>query len=319
MKKNLLFAAALMAAFGASAQIEVGFMDAEALGVSAAPTFADNTLLVATDNVSMYWANEGVTSSQNPAFNGFKQIIVNGQTIDLVTGIGGEVNATAVTLGTDPTKGGVQYHFEVKADGWLIVVSKISSNKPFYAYEGNFVSGMELIAYTLGMDLQSSDYPDIPSIVYTLPADDMGYADLESAEMEKYTFGGTQLSWPIRIETQNSEAASAGNGTGVLMFPVYAEAIDYYCFATGSKMNTCGFVFVPGEPEKDIPNVSLYCAATDDVAEKTVVVTSDNESGVQAVAAELDENAPIYNTLGVRVDANAKGILIQNGRKFIRK
>lgn len=104
MKKNLLFTAAIMAAFGASAQIEVGFMDAEALGVSGAPTLAENTLLVATENVAMYWENEGEASSQNPAFNGFKQIIVNGETVDIVTGIGGQVNPSAVTLGTDPTR-----------------------------------------------------------------------------------------------------------------------------------------------------------------------------------------------------------------------
>ena len=320
MKKNLLFAAALMAALTASAQIEVGFINAESFNLGDKPVLAENTVLAQTENVTMLWENETQISSQNPAFNGFKQIIVNGQAIDIVTGVGGEVNPTAVELGKTPTRGGVQYHFEVKADGWLIVPSKISSNKPFYAYEGNFTSGMTLIAYTLGMDLQSADYPDIPSIVYTLPADEMGYCDLESPEMEKFTFGATALSWPIRIETQNADAATGGNGTGVLMFPVYAEAKDYYCFATGSKMNTCGFIFVPCNPEEEKPSVSLYCAASDERAEKTVVVTDNGNNGVEAIeAAAINENAPIYNALGVRVDANAKGLLIQNGKKFIRK
>lgn len=36
-------------------------------------------------------------------------------------------------------------------------------------------------------------------------------------------------------------------------------------------------------------------------------------------ATELDENAPIYNMQGQRVDKNAKGILIQNGKKFVVK
>ena len=40
-------------------------------------------------------------------------------------------------------------------------------------------------------------------------------------------------------------------------------------------------------------------------------------SGVATV--EIDENAPIYNAQGVRVNADAKGLLIQNGKKFIRK
>ncbi len=40
--------------------------------------------------------------------------------------------------------------------------------------------------------------------------------------------------------------------------------------------------------------------------------------GVSEVTA-LDENAPIYNMMGVRVSGDAKGVLIQNGKKFIRK
>lgn len=36
-------------------------------------------------------------------------------------------------------------------------------------------------------------------------------------------------------------------------------------------------------------------------------------------APEFDENAPVYNTQGVRVSSDTKGILIQNGRKFIRR
>lgn len=34
---------------------------------------------------------------------------------------------------------------------------------------------------------------------------------------------------------------------------------------------------------------------------------------------ELDENAPVYNLAGQRVNKNTKGILIQNGKKFIKK
>ena len=37
--------------------------------------------------------------------------------------------------------------------------------------------------------------------------------------------------------------------------------------------------------------------------------------GIEAASAD----APIYNMMGVRVNADAKGILIQNGKKFIRK
>ena len=41
--------------------------------------------------------------------------------------------------------------------------------------------------------------------------------------------------------------------------------------------------------------------------------------GVNVDNSEFDENAPVYNLAGQRVSKNAKGILIQNGKKFIRK
>ena len=36
-------------------------------------------------------------------------------------------------------------------------------------------------------------------------------------------------------------------------------------------------------------------------------------------AEAINENAPIYNLAGQRVNKNAKGILIQNGKKFVNK
>lgn len=44
-------------------------------------------------------------------------------------------------------------------------------------------------------------------------------------------------------------------------------------------------------------------------------------SGVEEIfnSAEFDENAPVYNTKGIRVNPDSKGILIMNGKKTIRK
>ena len=48
--------------------------------------------------------------------------------------------------------------------------------------------------------------------------------------------------------------------------------------------------------------------------------TSTGSSAVNGIIADqLDENAPIYNTMGQRVSKDAKGILIQNGKKFINR
>ena len=41
-------------------------------------------------------------------------------------------------------------------------------------------------------------------------------------------------------------------------------------------------------------------------------------AGIQSVTKER-VNAPIYNLAGQRVDANYKGVVIQNGKKFVVK
>ncbi|MBQ7419133.1 MAG: hypothetical protein IJV17_00165 [Prevotella sp.] len=45
----------------------------------------------------------------------------------------------------------------------------------------------------------------------------------------------------------------------------------------------------------------------------------DGGSGIANVKAAEDVNAPIYNLAGQKVDKNQKGILIQNGKKFVNK
>lgn len=45
----------------------------------------------------------------------------------------------------------------------------------------------------------------------------------------------------------------------------------------------------------------------------------DGVSDVTVDGAKLDENAPMYNVLGHKVNSNYKGIVIQNGRKFINR
>ncbi|MGM9830540.1 MAG: Ig domain-containing protein [Paludibacteraceae bacterium] len=46
------------------------------------------------------------------------------------------------------------------------------------------------------------------------------------------------------------------------------------------------------------------------------VTVTDNSTGLENIA-ELDTNAPIYNVLGQEVSAEYKGVVIQNGKKFL--
>ncbi|MDE6654054.1 MAG: hypothetical protein K2K37_06675, partial [Muribaculaceae bacterium] len=83
----------------------------------------------------------------------------------------------------------------------------------------------------------------------------------------------------------------------------------------------CGYIFVPCNPDETTPSVSVYAeSAKDTEAEKTVVVMGAGGAGVSSVVADAaDVNAPVYNVLGQRVSKDAKGLLIQNGRKFYNR
>ena len=68
-------------------------------------------------------------------------------------------------------------------------------------------------------------------------------------------------------------------------------------------MTSDGFVFVPGA-----------------TTISAVTFSKGGESGISnSVAEKANVNAPIYNLAGQRVNANFKGIAIQNGKKFVVK
>lgn len=75
---------------------------------------------------------------------------------------------------------------------------------------------------------------------------------------------------------------------GTCAFNVTADK-TYYVFCTGSKL---GFEFTAG--------ASLGIEKAE-------------------VAAAFDEDAPIYNILGQKVDKSYKGVVIQNGKKYVRR
>ena len=53
---------------------------------------------------------------------------------------------------------------------------------------------------------------------------------------------------------------------------------------------------------------------------RSVTITSVTAAGIKNVQTiEVNENAPIYNLAGQRVSKDYKGVVIQNGKKFIKK
>lgn len=78
---------------------------------------------------------------------------------------------------------------------------------------------------------------------------------------------------------------------GYISFPVQSGKV-YYLFNTKSQIGLYGFAFTPDNSGAGISDITLN---------------------------KEDANAPVYNLAGQRVGKDAKGILIQNGKKFIRK
>jgi hypothetical protein len=75
---------------------------------------------------------------------------------------------------------------------------------------------------------------------------------------------------------------------------------------------------------KDLSQVNQVALQASDVA--TIVITEiylvQNAEGIEervSLTNTFDVNAPVYNLAGMRVGKDYKGIVIQNGRKYILK
>ena len=81
----------------------------------------------------------------------------------------------------------------------------------------------------------------------------------------------------------------------------------------GSGKNTYHFQNWSGSSKKVVLNVKKAYL-------RKVIVTTTTSAGIETVRAiELNANAPIYNLAGQRVDKDYKGVVVQNGKKFIKK
>lgn len=113
-------------------------------------------------------------------------------------------------------------------------------------------------------------------------------------------------------------AGNVGEGSGFICIASYAteEApCTFYVWSQGSKMSNNGFIYVPAEA----PSLTVIPQLEFTGKNATPVVFGSVITGVDNIAAEINENAPIYNILGQKVSKDTKGILIQNGKKFFNR
>lgn len=331
----------------AMAQIESAIIDLDALGITSdnAP-MAAQTILCQSENVIMRLAYDDSPKAAGIEANSQKGIWIGDEYFSAENGVQlGSANPKPNGFFEGPTEGAVA-QFTVAKDGYIICMSKLSSNKNYWAYEG-LGSFATAIAYDCGIlwNTTSGDSGTPSPYVISLPSDDEGYIDLEADDIQKY------LSYPQDAETGEYDWANptgtaqlryiltgdratelSGNGFGFIGFPVYADAENYMLNAQGSKISLNGFIFIPTDTDNpaDAKPASIWSGRDADWVDDEGVAHNAKEyefkldgsgAGISSVVADknLDVNAPIYNVMGQKVDANTKGILIQNGQKFYNK
>ena len=350
MKKSLLFLSAVACMGMANAQVVVGLAtsaDLEAAGLASDKVEMEPKMILENDAATfeLAYANKWGTTT---TYKNYRNITVNGEAITLGSGAVGTDNPTFVSFEAGCPSAGAVFKFECYENGYMTVFTKMNPNKQYLVYE-NSKNGA--IVYTVGWANGTQQ------IHYSMPNNGKGYIDTNSPDASKYLVAATKQAtnedgvklWQNK-ENPDEIVASAekptegswqpyneiipgqskpqmpwitagfesapGESTGFLTFPVYAGAYYYFC-ALGSKAACSGFVWTENDPK-----IVYQEVLADDGSVSLPAVEFNpliDPSAVETVEAVENADAPVYNMMGVRVNADAKGILIQNGKKFIRK
>lgn len=304
MMKSLLtlFAVASVSSL-AFAQQQSAFVDADAFVGARA---AGDTVCKSDDvTMSLTFAETYKKTSLTSEGCVVNQVVIDGQKYMFGDGVTGANNAKEADLKQAATKGAI-FQFDVSADGYLYVISRLSSTKAVYLADG--CADTVRYAYSASLfDLATGD-----NFAYTLPSleDKPGVFSIYDGVKKLLTAADTNYVDNTKsLSVAKCYAAAGGvkdmpaNTCGVVAFPVKAGGV-YLLYGGGTKITCSGFVFIPGA-------TGLATVGADYVEVENAIknVTID----------ELDANEPIFNILGNRVSKGYKGICIQGGRKFIVK
>lgn len=298
MKKSFILTLALVAGFTANAQ--VGF-DGAALGLN------DQTAVAVAAGTELAKLDNGIVCKA--AFDDTYKIVnidgvgVNGTDLNPGTGVQGQSNPKDATGGSPdatlqaPANGAVaQFAIPAGVNGYLYVFHKASSNKGYCVFEEGSPVG-----YTFSME--TAEKGGLPAVLTYTTVGEGEYNIISNP---------AQLVWPETHHkglTENDNVNKIGaSGVGVIKFPVY-EGCNYLVHAVGSKISLLGFYF---DTKGDAVITSVKSGNT---------LLSGGTTGIDGITTDnavINENAPVYNLAGQRVSKDAKGILIQNGKKVIR-
>ena len=306
MKKFLLSAAALMAAMTMNAQEICVFNADNALGLDSdnGTALTAGTVIGETESIVAKVGADDTYKPQSATFT------IGDQTI--TGGLQGATNPKDAD-GNAPNNsliqpaGGAFLVFEAKADGFLYVMHKASSNKAYTVFEEGVC-----ISYTFAA-IGSAD-TDLGAVYqFTLPYEveneqfvvknPIDWAErefLKNTDPDKYA-----AHWTTQDDGTQKWTDIKVNGLGVIKFPVYKDC-KYIVNACGSKITAAGYAFSTED------NLTIMSG-------DVTIIGAGGETGIAAVKTVQAENAAIYNLAGQRVDANYKGVVVVNGQKVVIK
>ncbi|MDE7350689.1 MAG: hypothetical protein K2N25_06450 [Muribaculaceae bacterium] len=328
MKKISLLLSALAVGLTASAQYQACFMDMSVLGFDGTVVNEAGTVLCEDENGKLSLAFDDTMKTFTPSAAPYTYVSINGsEPFKITAGCTGSTNGSSpLNAGTATMiESGCVYKLETTKTGYFIFLTKLNTNKNYYVMEGQ----NNLLAYALGVALDpAKNDAGVDRIYYTLPEDAFGNVDMAATDASKYLDGEAPDFTKIKTPGATTDLGNIGEGSGFLCIASYAEEgapCTFYYWAQGSKMANNGFIFVPSEEPtlEEIPYI-VFSGEEKTADDGTVTpaptpVAFGSTAAVGSISVDNNENAPIYNAQGMRVNADAKGLLIQNGKKFIRK
>ena len=234
MRKLLLSAAALLAAMSVNAQVFQ--MDGEAHGLTSDLSNVEaghawGSIEGAVDISNAFETQHKLVDNK---IDDFTKVVIDGNEIITKGGVQGNDNPKDADGGNSAATfkeavSGAVIQLDVKKDGWIYIVAKLSTNKQYMVFEEGLPIG-----YKIAMENNDERIPD-----GVLNLEIKGSGEFNNLTLDQYPNG---LMWVLREFLGDAEAATAGNGLGVFYFPV-AKDCKYLAHATGSKITWCGVYF----------------------------------------------------------------------------
>ena len=261
MKKFFLFAAALMSVAVSAETIEICQLDSAKLaglngGAIATKTYTEATitsgtvLLDGTDmkvSVAFDQTFQWVGAAQPNGAH--KSIKIGNETISVVEGMQGKDNPKDADGGNPcntllaPTQGAA-FQVDAKADGWVVVLHKGSSNKQYFVFENGSPLG-----YKQGlMTYANPSLGENGLLAYQLTGDaEYNYLTIENLE------ASTGFNKIAMVEDYFNDTLTSGipwegykqNGVAAIAFYAYKDC-HYLVGGAGTKMTASAIVFVKG-------------------------------------------------------------------------